>query len=165
MLALNGLNVLEANIFSESGMALEVLRVEPIVDRAIEWDGIVDQIELALQRRLALTARVAERTRTYRRSTALTAHPVEPEVTVDNRTSSHSTVLEIVGPDDLGVLYRLTRMMSEMGLDLVGARVQTLGHDVVDSFYVRDRNGAKIVDPDHLKEIERALLSTMTDPT
>ncbi len=165
VLALNGLNVLEANIFSESGMALEVLRVEPIVDRAIEWDGIADQIELALQRRLALTARVAERTRTYRRSTALTAHPVEPEVTVDNRTSSHSTVLEVVGPDDLGVLYRLTRMMAEMGLDLVGARVQTLGHDVVDSFYVRDRDGAKIVDPDHLKEIERALLSTMTDPT
>ncbi len=164
VLALNGLSVLEANIYGEAGMALEVLRVESNSGESIEWDSVIDQVDQALSRRLALSARVAERSRDYRRRAAMTAHPVEPEVRVDNETSAHATVLELAGPDDVGLLFRLTRAMAEMGLDIVGARVQTLGHDVVDAFYVRDRDGAKITDMAHLREIERALLWAMTNP-
>jgi len=40
----------------------------------------------------------------------------------------------------------------------VSARVQTLGSDVVDAFYVRDVSGSKIVDAEHLAEIELAVL-------
>jgi UTP:GlnB (protein PII) uridylyltransferase len=40
----------------------------------------------------------------------------------------------------------------------VRAHVQTLGSDVVDAFYVRDTYGAKILDEDHLAEIELSVL-------
>ena len=40
----------------------------------------------------------------------------------------------------------------------MSARVQTLGSDVVDSFYVRDFSESKILDLEHLAEIELAVL-------
>jgi hypothetical protein len=39
--------------------------------------------------------------------------------------------------------------------------VQTQGPDVVDSFYLRDHNGEKVLDPGYLVEIERSILSAL----
>ena len=47
-------------------------------------------------------------------------------------------------------------------MNIVRARVQTLGSDVVDAFYVLDANGEKIEDPDHLSEIELSVLRWLT---
>ena len=57
-----------------------------------------------------------------------------------------------------GLLYRITRAMAELGLDIRSARVQTLGHRVVDAFYVVDSAGAKVTDRSHQGEVERAIL-------
>ena len=43
-------------------------------------------------------------------------------------------------------------------LDIVSARVQTLGSEVIDAFYIRDQSGNKVEDPEHLAEIELAVL-------
>ena len=77
-------------------------------------------------------------------------------------TSDFATVLEVSCPDGVGVLYRITRAFTELDLNIVKARVQTLGSDVVDAFYVLDVNGRKIQDPNHLKEIELAVLRWLT---
>jgi UTP:GlnB (protein PII) uridylyltransferase len=39
--------------------------------------------------------------------------------------------------------------------------VQTLGHEVVDAFYVNDHAGGKVTDPAELAEIEHALLGEL----
>jgi hypothetical protein len=36
--------------------------------------------------------------------------------------------------------------------------VQTLGSEVIDAFYIRDQYGNKVEDPEHLAEIELAVL-------
>lgn len=79
-------------------------------------------------------------------------------MTVDNLSSATATVLEVTCPDGVGVLYRITRAFAELDLDIVRARVQTLGSDVIDAFYVRDSSGAKITDPEHLAEVELSIL-------
>ena len=86
---------------------------------------------------------------------------VEPAVVVDNDISQASTVLEVRGPDSIGFLYRVTRAFVELDLDIAHAKVQTLGPDVVDTFYVRGPNGAKVTDPAYLAEIELAVLSAI----
>ena len=45
-----------------------------------------------------------------------------------------------------------------MGLDIRHATVQTLGMEVVDTFYVRTTDGALLTDSFHRKEIRRAIL-------
>jgi [protein-PII] uridylyltransferase len=162
-LALNGLDVIEANAYSDDvGMAVETFRVESSFGPIVSWDKVVADVERALDGRLALRARLAERARVYARPSYVPTMNVEPSVLVDNALSSSSTVVEVRAPDAVGLLYRITGAIAEMDLDIHSAKVATLGDDVVDSFYVRDRDGRKVIDPDHLAELERAILSALS---
>jgi UTP:GlnB (protein PII) uridylyltransferase len=58
----------------------------------------------------------------------------------------------------MGVLWRITRAFNDLDLDITSAKIQTLGPAAVDSFYVRDSTGSKILDQGYLEEIKRALL-------
>ncbi len=163
VVALNGLDVLAAAAFSDDdGMALCEFRVEPSNPSAdaIDWARVADDVERALDGRLAVRARLAERARTYVRRRPLQARPWAPfdnKVIFDNETSANATVVEVRAHDAIGLLHRITSTMAELDLDIRSAKVQTLGDHVVDAFYVRDRAGRKIVDEDYLAEISRAL--------
>ena len=76
----------------------------------------------------------------------------------DNDASQAATVIDVHAGDGIGVLYRITRALAELDVDIRSARVQTLGAQVVDAFYVVDRHGNKIRDPETEAEIERAIL-------
>jgi [protein-PII] uridylyltransferase len=158
VLAIEGLDVLMAAATSADGMALSEFTVRPRHEQAVDWDHLVGRIEAALDGRVALHARVADRARTYDRDTLQEADPAPPEVRIDNEVSDTATVIEVHAPDRTGVLYRITRALADLELDVRSAKVQTLGHRVVDSFYVRDAAGEKIVDDEHLREIDKALL-------
>ncbi len=160
-LALHGVDVWEANLYTEGGWALEVLRVGGGVALLERPDRILSDVAAALDGRIALRARLLQRARTYRNRRPTTARPADPRVMVDNEVSAHATVLEVRCPDSIGVLYRITRALAEMDLNIVTAKVQTLGHDVIDAFYVRDAHGDKVFDPHHLDEIERAVLAAI----
>jgi [protein-PII] uridylyltransferase len=157
VLALNGADVLGASAHSEHGRALSVFRVGSVLGGEPDWSRIAEQVDKALTGRLALTARLGDRSRTYQ-PIRLAARPARPTVTVDNLSSTTATVLEVTCPDGVGVLYRITRAFAELDLDIVRAHVQTLGSDVIDAFYVRDSSGAKITDPEHLAEVELSIL-------
>ena len=48
--------------------------------------------------------------------------------------------------------------LAEVGLDIRHATVQTVGMEVVDTFYVQTATGEQVTDRFHRGEIERALL-------
>jgi [protein-PII] uridylyltransferase len=158
VLALNGLDVLSADVATVDGMALEVFRVESSFGPTFSWERVLEDLDRALNGRLAIHARIAERTRVYGARGQVQGPQPEPEISFDNGASDDATVVEVHAPDQIGVLYRITRALAELDLDIVSAKVQTLGPQVVDSFYVRDPDGRKIDDPALLVEIERALL-------
>jgi [protein-PII] uridylyltransferase len=78
-------------------------------------------------------------------------------VTVDNDASETATVLEVRAPDEIGLLHRITRALFNAGLDVVSARVSTLGEMVVDAFYVRESGGRKLTDPERLSAVTVAI--------
>ncbi len=158
VLALRGLDVLEATAFSDDeGMALDVMRVRPQLGDHIDWPRVVADLHAALDGRLAIAARLEERARLYSRPSALVIPAGPPRIEVDNELSQAATVLEVFAPDSVGVLYRITHALAELDLDIRSAKVQTMGPEVVDAFYVRDSSGAKITDPAFLSEIELAI--------
>ncbi|CAN5808995.1 [protein-PII] uridylyltransferase [soil metagenome] len=164
VLALNGLAVLEAAAEPGDGdLALEVFRVQSSYGPTIAWDKVRADLERVLSGRLALQARLAERARTYARSDpALPAPAVQ--VTVDNDATDAATVVEVHGPDAIGVLYRITRALAELDIDIRSAKVHTMGDRVVDAFYVRDGAGEKLTDQAQLAELQRAL-EHVVDPS
>ncbi len=163
-LVLHGLDVVEANIYSERGRALDEFKVRAGTSGAVPWDRVSADMEKALNGLLALHSRVDERVRSHMQRKGATVHQLPPAVRFDNESSSTSTVIELVGPDSPGLLYRVARSLAEFHLSVTGARIQTLGDDVIDAMYVSAEGGGKVDDPDLQSEIERALLHALEVP-
>jgi [protein-PII] uridylyltransferase len=164
VLALYGLGVVAASAHStDDGRALAEYRVVDTVRDVIPWPRVVADLDRALDGRLAISARLAERRRTYDRPTPISRRVRVATVSFDNAASAGATVIDVHAPDAIGVLYRITRALAELDLDIRSARVQTLGYDVVDSFYVRDDEGKKVTDQVSLQEIERAILHALSE--
>ena len=79
------------------------------------------------------------------------------QVRVDNSTSDQYTILDIFARDQMGLLYTITRTMFELELSVHVAKIGTYLDQVVDVFYVTDRNGAKILDERRIGEIQEKL--------
>lgn len=160
VLALNGLGVLDANIATVDGRAVERFTVTSDFGPGFVWDKVIGDLGRALDGELAVRARLAQRAHTYRQLRA----PVvaEPQVSFHPDDSSTATVVEVFAPDSIGVLYRITAAIADLDLDLVRARVQTMGDQVVDSFYVVDASGAK-VDGARLSEVRLAITHAVAD--
>ncbi|MFM8482443.1 MAG: ACT domain-containing protein, partial [Actinomycetota bacterium] len=163
VLALHGLDVLGAQAHSdEQGMAASHFRVAVPSHGPIEWDPVVANLHRALQSELAIEARLTERASTYKSRRRSAGAPSAPRVSFFDHASSNATVIEVRAPDQIGILYRVTTSLADLGLDIRHATVQTIGDEVVDSFYVRTLSGAKVTDPFHRHEIERAILFTLS---
>ncbi|MCU1373273.1 MAG: glnD, partial [Actinomycetia bacterium] len=160
-LALKGLTVLGAEAGGSNGMAASQFRIES-GGTEVAWEEVVADVRKAVDGRLAIEARLAQRARTGRRTPAAMRLVAEPSVRVDNTASGTSTVVEVRAPDRVGVLYRITRAFADLDLDIRSAKAATLGHEVVDSFYVRTTSGSKIEDRDHVRELERAILHQLS---
>ncbi len=89
--------------------------------------------------------------------------PMAPEITFENDISARYTVIDVSTQDATGLLYSITRTLSELGLDIYAARVGTQADRAVDAFYVR-KDGDKITDPAVIKYITRALIRAIERP-
>ncbi len=160
-LALKGVTIHAADAHSEEGMAASRFRVEAPDRTEVDWAEIIATVRRAIDGRLAIDARLAQRSRTIRRSAGLRLVG-EPTVRVDNHASGSSTVVEVRAPDRPGALYRITRALADIDLDIRMAKISTLGNEVYDTFYVRTASGVKLVDREHVRELERAILHQLS---
>ncbi len=71
-------------------------------------------------------------------------------------------MLEVRGEDQIGLLHELTSAIFSCHLDVVAARVSTVGSAAIDAFYVRTADGDRIEDPAVLAEVEARLLEVLT---
>lgn len=81
---------------------------------------------------------------------------VSTRIVFDNQSSRNHTIIDIETGDRTGLLYDITRSMSELGLDISTARIVTDAHRVRDSFYVT-KNKAKLEDDELLATVRETL--------
>ncbi|MHB1584743.1 MAG: HD domain-containing protein, partial [Acidimicrobiales bacterium] len=157
-LALHGLDVRTADVTGGDGVAAEEFTVEAARGSWPDSARLREDLDAVLADRIALHDRLEAKAHAYagaRRPSA--ARPVVPQVHVDNAASAHSTVVEIRALDEVGLLRRVTQALFDAELDVVSARVSTIGDEVVDAFYVRDAAGAKVTDPVTLERVGASL--------
>ena len=58
----------------------------------------------------------------------------------------------------IGLLYRISRKLHELGLDVNYARVSTYAHQLIAVFYVCDEKGNKVHDKNQLQVIQQEVL-------
>jgi [protein-PII] uridylyltransferase len=139
VLALHRLDVRSASAFSRGPVAVAVFHVSPRFGALPDWTVVREELRRALDGgldALDLAGRLAAREAAYPRRTPVPVAP--PTVRVLDDASATATVVEVRAPDGLGVLHRITAVLTEHGLDVRTAHISTLGADVVDAFYVAD---------------------------
>ena len=156
-LALNGMNVRAANVSGEDGVAVEVFTVEVARGTWPDTAKLREDLAAVLADRVAIGELLSERERVYPRRRSSAAHLPGSDVSVDIEASEKATVFEVRAPDEIGLLHRITRALFEEDLDVVSARVSTLGEMVVDAFYVRESTGRKVTDQGRLSAISSAI--------
>jgi [protein-PII] uridylyltransferase len=71
-------------------------------------------------------------------------------------------VVEVRAHDAPGLLWRIGRALGECGLDVRAARVETLGAEAVDVFYVVDQAGRPVTDASTRGRIAGQILSALS---
>jgi [protein-PII] uridylyltransferase len=159
VLASHRLVVRSANVAVHEGTALTVLQVAPEFGEP----PAPELVAADLRRMLAGRLDVADRLR--RRSGAQPPRPPgvpPPRVTLVDDASRTATVVEIRAHDEPGLLWRMGRALGECGLDVRAARVETLGAEVVDVFYVVDGAGQPVRDLHLRGQIAARVLEALT---
>ncbi|GIX48674.1 MAG: hypothetical protein KatS3mg131_2885 [Candidatus Tectimicrobiota bacterium] len=165
-LSKNRLNILGAQIYtSEEGLAIDTLQVETLSRTPVTDAHVWRQVQADLVAALAAPGTWPEvptlrRLPSYERKLQAFAQP--PQVTIDNACSDSYTVIEVQAQDQLGLLYKLTRLLYESGLDVALAKISTEANRAIDVFYVTDAARKKIVDEATLARLKETLLAALT---
>lgn len=85
------------------------------------------------------------------------------EVKIDNHTSESCTLVEVFTFNRSGLLFELARRVHDLHLIIQHAKIGTFLDQVVDVFYVTDREMRKITDEQHLQHIRQQILDVISD--
>lgn len=162
---LAGLDVLAARTRSGPATAVLHLTVRPRFGRPPDERRFAEEIRLAVAGRLPLWERLAARAADYAPVAADPRAPggvraAPPEVRVLAGAASTGTVVEVRAADRHGLLVALTAAVADCGVAIRSAHCVTLGHDVIDTFYLDAELAA--IDPRQLTD--RLLRAATTDP-
>jgi [protein-PII] uridylyltransferase len=154
-----GGNIVDAQIFTTTdGLAVDTI----FIAREFETDAeetaralkVSTLIEQALSGVVALPEAIARKAKSRARIKAFT---VETRILLDNSWSNQFTAIEASGLDRPGLLYDLTRSISDLNLNIASAHVVTFGERAVDVFYVTDLTGRKVMNANREASIRRRL--------
>jgi [protein-PII] uridylyltransferase len=153
-LAATGANIIDARIHTtRDGMALDNLLIQDgqggayrdkrHLKRIVE--GVRRTLENSAEPPLPSFAPLPARVEAFR---------IAPRVTISDRASRRTTVVEVNARDRLGLIARLAHTIHAAGLVLHSAHIATYGERAVDVFYLTDSEGRKLdaVKADALRE-------------
>ncbi|HEY2130487.1 MAG TPA: [protein-PII] uridylyltransferase [Streptosporangiaceae bacterium] len=143
VLASHRLAVRSANATSHGTMAVAAFTVAPEFGDPPDADLVSSDLRRALAGRLDVADRLERRMRAYRES-PVPVPVAPPKVTLLDDASHTATVVEVRAHDAPGLLWRIGRALGDCGLDVRAARVETLGAEAVDVFYVVDTSGGPV---------------------
>ncbi|MEJ1159666.1 [protein-PII] uridylyltransferase [Prosthecomicrobium sp. N25] len=144
--AVAGANIVDAQIYTTTdGLALDTI----YVSREFTDDGDEQRrgsrVSALIEKALAGEERLPEQIeRKALAKPRVKAFQLPTDVIVNNSWSDRFTVIEVSGLDRPGLLYDLTRAISDLNLNIASAHIATFGERAVDVFYVTDLFGQKV---------------------
>jgi [protein-PII] uridylyltransferase len=162
--ALN-LDILNARIFTSSdGRILDVFRIShrgrsELVMTEQKWGKFRSTLDGVLDGKLDV-ARLVE---SSQHSSFLQRHApkVSTVVQMDNEASDNFTIVEVFTEDRIGILFKITYALHQLGLSIHVAKISTNVDQVADIFYVTDEHGDKLQDPGRIEAIRLSLYETL----
>lgn len=154
-------NILGSNVYTNSaGIALEVYRLSTPAGGREEIDLTWREFEGALERVLAGEIDVSSlHGRRFRPIGKVKLQGRKaPSVLISNSESDFYTIVDVTANDRIGLLYDLTRTIGEHDLEIYISKAATIQDQVADTFYLKDREGKKVRDPERIAALQAALV-------
>jgi [protein-PII] uridylyltransferase len=162
VLTLHGQDVRAARAASSPDVAVAEFDVEPAYGAPVAASEVEAELVAAVEHRLDVEGRLRERAEAYGRLRLPTAaQPAAPRLIVHDEESPTAVIVEVRAPDGVGVLYRIAGALRDAGLDIRLAKIATLGHEVVDTFYVVDARTSRRPSPTALAALEPRILAAL----
>jgi [protein-PII] uridylyltransferase len=163
VLAAHRLAVRSANATSHGTMAVTSFTVAHPFGEPPDATLVTSDLRRALAGDLNVTERLDRQgVRGARAERARRPWLALPKVTLVDHASRAATVVEVRAHDAPGLLWRVGRALGDCGLDVRAARVETLGAEVVDVFYVVGADGRPVADAAARGLIAAQVLSALT---
>lgn len=162
-LALTGANVVDARLYTSSdGLATAVFWIQDIEGKPYDKTRL-KQLQRMISRILKgeVIARDALKTKDKMKKRER-EFIVPTTITFDNEGSDIFTIIEVDTRDRPGLLFDLTRTMTDCNISVSSAIIATYGEQAVDAFYVKDLFGHKIHSKSRQETIEKRLLDAIT---
>jgi [protein-PII] uridylyltransferase len=102
----------------------------------------------------ALIAKVRHAPPAYK---SLDGERIPAVVELDNATSDTRTIVDLQAEDRVGLLYDVSRALSELNVHIHLAKILTEKGAAIDTFYIAERDGSKVLDPERQKAFKYRL--------
>jgi [protein-PII] uridylyltransferase len=153
-----GMNILRGHALTNpNGLVLDVFQFTDD-ERFLELNAdaqtqVLEELEMVVAGRTDVTALLRGREQSVLH--ARTTPRLTPVVRADNSASPRYTILDIIAGNALGLLYRISRVISRHGCDVDLVLISTEGERAVDVFHIT-KGGKKLTEAD-----QRALTSDL----
>ena len=152
VLSVHRLLVRSARTETINNKAVTTWRVTPEFGDAPNLSQLQESLRLALNGQLDVFEKLTLRAQYLPQPVSVTASKILEIKGISNS----ATVIEVRAHDEPGFLSKIAHAISETGVDIQAAIVETLGSEVVDVFYVKEPNG-EILSDKRCQELAQAL--------
>jgi [protein-PII] uridylyltransferase len=159
-----GMNIVKADAFSNAaGVVVDTFfftdRFRTLELNIAEWDRFQRSIVDVLNAEADLDRMLRDRMRSESKSHNKVR--IETRIEFDNECSSHSTLLQVIAQDRLGLLHRICSRFSHQHCNIEIALIDTEGQMAIDVFYLT-AEGAKLSSVKQ-EELKADLLEELQD--
>jgi len=158
-----GLNILSAQITTRTdGIVLDTYCVADAVTGHLAGADQRERVESVLHKALSgeevdFPALIGRQKITRPVYQAYTGERIPTQIRLDNEASDTRTLIEIETEDRIGLLYTISQTLTELALDISAAKICTERGAALDSFYIRELSGGKVLAPERHRSIEHRL--------
>ena len=167
-LTAHGINILSAQLFSRAdGVMIRAFQVSDGRGAALEdetvWHRFAQDLRGVIRGQVTVRELIKTRRRDLLAKPLPRAHEIQTRVEFDNVVSDRFTVIDIRAQDRLGLLYVIASTLSGLDVDVSLAKIATEVDQAVDVFYVTEKDGHKVTEPERMDAIRQALVHAIAE--
>jgi [protein-PII] uridylyltransferase len=162
VLSANDANIFDAQIFTrDDGIVIDQFRVVNVATKSRLLDEQTGKIQQdfddVMRGNVSLEHLFEKHHRRWKRRPKPLFHP-NIRIDVVFEDAPDYTIIDVYAPDTVGFLYKVTRTISKLGLNIHFAKIATRVDGIVDSFYVHEQDGKPIRTDARKQEIKEKIL-------
>lgn len=161
LIASHRINILDAELHTaKDGLVFDILRVQSEIGKPLSQNiafDVIYNLESVLSGKKDVNELLISRHQIFKRE----AVEVENKVVIDNDVSAYYTVIDVQARDRLGLLYNLSHAFFDEACSIWLAKILTKAETAIDTFYITDLAGNKILNKGKLEGIKEKILAVL----